>query len=151
MVQYGYEGEKMKPAIFTDKVKQGVLKEWIMFCQDENTFRVKGEEFHIDTVNNAVNFVYYLIEKEDNTLELVTFYNMVKLVLNDFHPEHKLEDCSYDLDEPRDCCPACGCDDIQGYSWDMECEEVWQPVECNECEYKWTEVYVYDRNEEGEK
>jgi predicted RNA-binding Zn-ribbon protein involved in translation (DUF1610 family) len=141
----------MRPLIFTDRVKQDTLREWILFCQDENTFRDKGDEFHIETVNDAVNFAHYLLEKESPSPELLTFYSMAKLVLNDFHPEHKLEECSYDLDTPKDVCPECGCEDIQGDSWEMECEEVWQPVSCNKCGYKWTEIYVYDRNEDGER
>lgn len=38
-------------------------------------------------------------------------------------------------------CPYCGDDMIEGGSFDMEADQVWQKVSCLRCHSRWYEVY----------
>jgi len=138
----------MKPMFLTERAKQDILKEWILFCQDENTFRKKDDEFYIETVDNAKKFIKYLLEKEKPSIELQAFYWSARLVMEDFHPEHKLEMCSYGLDSPRDKCSNCASYNIKGNCFESSKEEAWQLKTCNSCGHKWNEVYVFDSIED---
>jgi len=139
----------MKPMFLTERVKQDILKEWILFCQDENTFRKKDDKLYIETVDDAKKFIKYLLEKEKPSIELQAFYWSARLIMEDFHPEHELEMCSYGLEVPRDKCPNCHSNDISGSYFERSGEEAWQPIVCNDCGHEWNEIYVFEKNEDS--
>ena len=42
-------------------------------------------------------------------------------------------------------CPACGCDAIEGQSYDYETGTIYQPMTCTECGADWVDCYELDR------
>jgi len=47
----------------------------------------------------------------------------------------------------NDECPKCKCKDIVAGDFDSDDNEAWREIECEQCGYKWLEVYKFSHLE----